>query len=82
VVEVAILAIVGWPGWTVELLGCGASRSVGIRTCVCRARTALAGVSLEPMAAPTNALVERMAPLVEPGDALTATFRLTLDQPD
>ena len=39
-------------------------------------------VALEPMAAPTNALVERKAPVVEPGDAFTATFRLTLDQPD
>jgi galactose mutarotase-like enzyme len=39
-------------------------------------------VALEPMAAPTNALVERTAPLVEPGHTFTATFRLTLDQPD
>jgi hypothetical protein len=30
-------------------------------------------VALEPMAAPTNALVERTAPLVEPGDTFTAT---------
>jgi hypothetical protein len=34
------------------------------------------------MAAPTNALVERMAPIVEPGDTFVATFRLTLEQPD
>jgi hypothetical protein len=33
------------------------------------------------MAAPTNALVEGTAPLVEPGDTFTATFRLMLDQP-
>jgi hypothetical protein len=34
------------------------------------------------MAAPTNALVDRTAPLVQPGDTFTATFRLTLDRPD
>jgi hypothetical protein len=34
------------------------------------------------MAAPANALAERTAPLVESGDTFTATFRLTLDQPD
>jgi len=39
-------------------------------------------VALEPMAAPTNALVDRTAPLVQPGDTFTATFRLTLDRPD
>jgi aldose 1-epimerase len=39
-------------------------------------------VALEPMAAPTNALVERTAPLVEPGDTFTTTFRLTLDRPN
>jgi galactose mutarotase-like enzyme len=39
-------------------------------------------VALEPMAAPTNALVKCTAPLVEPGDTFTAALRLTLDQPD
>jgi galactose mutarotase-like enzyme len=39
-------------------------------------------VALEPMAAPTNPRLERTAPLVEPGDTFTATFRLTLDQSD
>jgi len=34
------------------------------------------------MAAPTNALVDRTAPLVQPGDTFTATFSLTLDRPD
>jgi aldose 1-epimerase len=37
--------------------------------------------ALEPMAAPTNALVDRKAPVVRPGDTFTATFTLTLDQP-
>jgi aldose 1-epimerase len=34
--------------------------------------------ALEPMAAPTNALVDGSAPLVPPGDAFTATFTLTV----
>jgi aldose 1-epimerase len=34
--------------------------------------------ALEPMAAPTNALVDGNAPLVEPGDAFTARFTLTV----
>jgi aldose 1-epimerase len=34
--------------------------------------------ALEPMAAPTNALVEGTAPFVEPGDAFTARFALLL----
>jgi aldose 1-epimerase len=37
-------------------------------------------VALEPMAAPTNALVDRTAPVVRRGDAFTATFVLTLDR--
>jgi aldose 1-epimerase len=32
--------------------------------------------ALEPMAAPTNALVDRKAPVVSPGNRLTATFTL------
>jgi galactose mutarotase-like enzyme len=39
-------------------------------------------VALEPMVAPTNALVDRTTPLVEPGDTFTATFTLTLNKPD
>jgi hypothetical protein len=35
-------------------------------------------VALEPMAAPTNALVDGRAPLVRPGDSLTASFALWL----
>ena len=38
--------------------------------------------ALEPMAAPTNALVDRKAPVVRRGDSYTATFTLTLDHPD
>jgi aldose 1-epimerase len=34
--------------------------------------------ALEPMTAPTNALVDGTAPLVEPGDAFTARFTLVL----
>ncbi len=34
--------------------------------------------ALEPMAAPTNALVTGNLDLVEPGDAFTATFTLTV----
>jgi galactose mutarotase-like enzyme len=34
--------------------------------------------ALEPMAAPTNALVDGNAPLVPPGDSFTATFTLTV----
>ena len=37
-------------------------------------------VALEPMAAPTNALVDRIAPVVAPGDRFTASFTLTLDR--
>jgi aldose 1-epimerase len=37
-------------------------------------------VALEPMAAPTNALVDRIAPVVTPGDRYTASFTLTLDR--
>ena len=36
-------------------------------------------VALEPMTVPTNALVEQTCPLVEPGDAFTASFTLTFD---
>jgi aldose 1-epimerase len=36
--------------------------------------------ALEPMAAPTNALVDRIAPLVQRGEAYTATFALELSQ--
>jgi aldose 1-epimerase len=36
-------------------------------------------VALEPMTAPTNALVEGIAPTVRPGNTFTATFTLTLD---
>ncbi|OWY60141.1 hypothetical protein B7486_70765, partial [cyanobacterium TDX16] len=32
---------------------------------------------LEPMTAPTNALVDGVAPIVEPGDRFRATFRLS-----
>jgi galactose mutarotase-like enzyme len=39
-------------------------------------------VALEPMTAPTNALVDWAAPVVERGDSFSATFTLTLDQPD
>jgi galactose mutarotase-like enzyme len=35
--------------------------------------------ALEPMTAPTNALIEGTCPTVDPGDAFTATFILTLD---
>jgi len=38
--------------------------------------------ALEPMAAPTNALVDRKATVVRRGDSYTATFTLTLDHPD
>jgi len=38
--------------------------------------------ALEPMAAPTNALVDGGALLVDPGDAFTATFTLSLRAPD
>jgi galactose mutarotase-like enzyme len=38
--------------------------------------------ALEPMAAPTNALVDGSSPLVDPGDAFTATFTLTLCAPE
>lgn len=37
--------------------------------------------ALEPMAAPTNALVDGTAPLVEPGDSFTAEFTITLGAP-
>ena len=37
--------------------------------------------ALEPMVAPTNALVEHKAPLVRRGEPFTASFTLTLDQP-
>jgi aldose 1-epimerase len=36
--------------------------------------------ALEPMTAPTNALVDRTCPIVDPGDAFTATFTLMLHQ--
>ena len=36
--------------------------------------------ALEPMTAPTNALVDRIAPVVAPGDRFTASFTLTLDR--
>ena len=39
-------------------------------------------VALEPMAAPTNALVEGSAPSVRPEESFTATFTLTLDHSD
>jgi galactose mutarotase-like enzyme len=39
-------------------------------------------VALEPMTAPTNALVDRKAPVVRRGDTFTATFTLTLDHSD
>lgn len=38
--------------------------------------------ALEPMAAPTNALVDRKATVVRRGDSYTATFTLTVDHPD
>lgn len=34
-------------------------------------------IALEPMTAPTNALVDGKAPLVEPGDSFRATFRIS-----
>ena len=34
-------------------------------------------IALEPMTAPTNALVERNAPMVRPGDVFRARFRLS-----
>ncbi len=37
-------------------------------------------VAIEPMTAPTNALVDGIAPVVAPGDRFTATFTLTLDR--
>ena len=37
--------------------------------------------ALEPMAAPTNALVTGNVHLVVPGDAFTATFTLTVTCP-
>jgi galactose mutarotase-like enzyme len=33
-------------------------------------------VALEPMTAPTNALVEGTCPMVAPGEAFTARFRI------
>jgi galactose mutarotase-like enzyme len=36
-------------------------------------------VALEPMTAPTNALVDGSAPTVVPGDSFTASFTLVLD---
>jgi galactose mutarotase-like enzyme len=39
-------------------------------------------VALEPMTAPTNALVDRKAPVVRRGDAFTASFSLTLTHSD
>jgi aldose 1-epimerase len=38
--------------------------------------------ALEPMAAPTNALVDRKAPVVRRGDSYTASFTLTMEHPD
>jgi len=38
-------------------------------------------VALEPMTAPTNALVDRTAPVVRRGDAFTASFTLTVSDP-
>ena len=38
--------------------------------------------ALEPMAAPTNALVDGSTPVVRRGETFTARFTLTLDQPD
>ena len=38
--------------------------------------------ALEPMAAPTDALVDGGCPLVDPGDAFTARYTLTLRGPD
>ncbi len=38
--------------------------------------------ALEPMTAPTNALVDRKAPVVRRGDTFTASFTLTLDHSD
>jgi galactose mutarotase-like enzyme len=38
-------------------------------------------VALEPMAAPTNALVDRTAPVVRRGDSFTASFTLTISDP-
>jgi galactose mutarotase-like enzyme len=35
-------------------------------------------VALEPMTAPTNALVDRTAAVVRRGDSFTASFSLTL----
>ena len=63
-------------GRSVELRCGPATRS---RRCGSRGKPFAA---LEPMAAPTNALVDRKAPVVERGDPFTATFTLTLDQPD
>ena len=37
--------------------------------------------ALEPMAAATNSLVAGTTPLVEPGDAFTATFTLAVGAP-
>jgi len=39
-------------------------------------------VALEPMTAPTNALVDRTAPVVRRGDTFTASYSLTLTHPD
>ena len=39
-------------------------------------------VALEPMTAPTNALVDRVAPVVRRGESSTASFTLTLTHPD
>ena len=39
-------------------------------------------VALEPMTAPTNALVDRVAPVVRRGDTFTASYSLTLTHPD
>jgi len=38
--------------------------------------------ALEPMTAPTNALVDGLAPVIAPGDAFRASYVLALDGPD
>jgi galactose mutarotase-like enzyme len=71
------LAFSNGAGRSVELQ-CGANYPFA-QVWVPRARPFAA---LEPMTAPTNALVDGGAPVVRPGESFTARFTLTLDQPD
>ena len=71
------LAIVGDTGHGVEMRG--GTNYPFAQVWVPRGKTF---VALEPMAAATNALVDRTAPVVRRGDTFTASFTLTLSDPD